>query len=447
MNGFKRNKRRTLLAAACLILFTGFASPRARAAVDNTYEQLKLLVDILDYIKENYVEEVKGEDLIYGAARGMVKTLDPFSQFMTPDMHKDIKTETEGQFGGLGIRIGMRSDWLTVITPLPGTPAFRSGVYPNDRIIKIEGESTKGISLIDAVKKLRGKPNTKVLITVARQLEKEGQAGAEEAKAEEEGKEHEEWITKDISIMREIIKIQSVQSRMVGDDIGYVKIIEFSAHTSNDTRRLVQERIKDGATSLVLDLRNNPGGLLTAAVDVSAFFLGDSKLIVYTQGRNPENRQEFRAGAKAAFSKLPMVVLVNGGSASGSEIVAGALQDHRRAVVVGKRTFGKASVQSVIPLSDGSGLRLTVAKYYTPTGRMIHRDDDGKGGIVPDITVNVSNETEVKLQIQSEQVFKQGETPESVIEKNKRVADEALDRAAELLRAREVLSQLSATDG
>lgn len=433
MKDFKL-KQWGLMIAVAVGLAAAPAIPRAYAAVDNTYEELKLLVDILDYIKENYVEDVKGKDLVYGAARGMVKTLDPFSQFMTPDMHKDIKTETEGQFGGLGIRIGMRDEWLSVITPLPGTPAYRAGVYPNDRIVKIEGESTKGITLRDAVKKLRGKPGSKVTITVARQNEdKEGKKGR--------------WETKDITITRQIIKIQSVQSKMLADNVGYVKIIEFSAHTSRDTKKFVKKLVKEGASSLVLDLRNNPGGLLTAAVDVSAFFLGENKLVVYTQGRNPENRQEFRSGTKAPFPRLPMVVLVNGGSASGSEIVAGALQDHNRAVIVGKRTFGKASVQSVIPLSDGSGLRLTVAKYYTPNGRSIHRNDEGTGGIHPDIRVKISSETEVKLQIQSEQVFKKGEDAESVVGKDKRISDDALDRAVELLKARKILGNLNINDG
>ena len=430
-----------LLGASLFGFFAVSALPRAYAAVDNTYEQLKLLVDILDYIKENYVEEVKGQDLVYGAARGMVKTLDSFSQFMSPDMHKEIKTETEGQFGGLGIRIGSRDEWLTVITPLPGTPAYRAGVFPNDRIIKIEGESTKDLKLTDAVKKLRGKPGSKVTITVARKKEKP-------ETAEGEHEERDEWDIKDITITRQIIMIESVQSKMLEDGVGYVRILEFSAHTAQDMKRQVGKMVKDGASSLVLDLRNNPGGLLTAAVDVSAFFLGVNKLIVYTQGRNKDNRQEFRAGNSALFEKIPMVVLINGGSASGSEIVAGALQDHHRAVIVGKTSFGKASVQSVIPLSDGSGLRLTVAKYYTPNGRSIHRNDEAKtGGIDPDIAVKVSNEQEVKLQIQSEQVFKQGEDPESIIDKQKRVSDDTLERAVELLKAREILGHLSAKEG
>ncbi|TBR20507.1 hypothetical protein EPO15_13025, partial [bacterium] len=197
-----------------------------------------------------------------------------------------------------------------------------------------------------------------------------------------------------------------------------------------------------------MDLRNNPGGLLTAAVDVASYFLGDGKLIVYTQGRRAENRQDFKASPRAQFGALPVCVLVNGGSASGSEIVAGALQDHKRAVLIGEKTFGKASVQSVIPLPDGSGLRLTVAKYYTPAGRSIMRDEKkGTGGIMPDIVVPITRETEAKLQEQSEEVFKQGAEPESVIKKDSQVPDAALDRALELLRAREVLSHLNVTGG
>lgn len=408
--------------------------PRAYASADRTYEQLKVLVDVLDYIKENYVEEVETQSLVHGAARGMVGTLDPFSQFMDPELHKEIKTETEGQFGGLGIRIGMREEWLTVITPLPGTPAYRAGVLPQDRIIKIEDESTQGISLTDAVKKLRGKPGTTVKITVARDNSNDE-------------KQH-DWSTHDISITREVIKIESVQSRMLENKTGYVKIAEFSAHTSDDTMEALEKLKKAGSTSLVLDLRNNPGGLLTAAVDVASFFLGDNKLVVYTQGRQAENRQDFRAGSRPPYSHMPMVVLVNGGSASGSEIVAGALQDHKRAVVVGTRTFGKASVQSVIPLADGSGLRLTVAKYYTPAGRSIHRDEKKKtGGISPDFEVAVTREIEVKLQAQGELIYENGKEAESVVDKGKRVPDSVLDRALELLKAREVLSSLSVTDG
>jgi len=427
--------RGILLAALAGALACGAGFPqRVHASVDKTYEQLKILIDILDYIKENYVEDVETKKLIYGAASGMVKTLDPFSQFMDPELHKDIKSETEGQFGGLGIRIGMREDWLTVITPLPGTPAYKVGVLPHDRIIKIEGESTKGLTLVEAVKKLRGAPGTKVSFTIARAPE-----GADSKK---------EWTTHDFSITREIIKIESVQSRALSDKIGYVRIIEFSAHTSEDVFKALTKLKDAGSTSLILDLRNNPGGLLTAAVDVASDFLEDNKLVVYTQGRRSESRQDFRSGTKAPFGSMPMVVLVNEGSASGSEIVAGALQDQRRAVIIGDRTFGKASVQSVIPLSDGSGLRLTVAKYYTPNGRSIQRDEKANtGGITPDIVVAVDRETEIKLQAQSEEVFAPGKEIKSMVKEGEQVNDLVLERAMELLRAREVLGSLKVRDG
>ncbi|PCI40563.1 MAG: peptidase S41 [Elusimicrobia bacterium] len=434
MKAALREKFKTITVAVCLAALGVWLLPRAYAAADNTYEQLKVLVDVLDYIKENYVEEIDSTDLVRGAARGMVGTLDPFSQFMEPKVHKEIKTETEGQFGGLGIRIGMREQWLTVITPIPGTPAYKAGVLPQDRIIKIEEDSTKGITLTEAVTKLRGKPGTKIKITVARDNTPDVE-------------EH-DWSTHEITITREIIKIESVQSRMLENKTGYVKILEFSAHTADDTVTALGELKKAGSTSLVLDLRNNPGGLLTAAVDVASFFLGDNRLIVYTQGRAKENRQDFRAGSRSPYSYLPMVVLINGGSASGSEIVAGALQDHKRAVIVGSRSFGKASVQSVIPLSDGSGLRLTVAKYYTPAGRGIQRNEKEKtGGISPDFAVTVTREAEVKLQAQGEMIFEKGKGGESAVDKEKQIRDTVLDRALELLKAREVLSSLTVSDG
>ena len=418
---------RKIVLAAVFVLGGFWAMPRVYAAADRTYEQLKLIVDILDYIKENYVEEVDTQKLIYGAATGMVKTLDPFSQFMEPEVHKDIKSETEGQFGGLGIRIGYKDGWLSVITPLPGTPAYKMGILPNDRIVKIEDDITKDMSLSDAVQKLRGAPGTKVKITVARE--------PEDAKKE--------WTTQDYTLTREIIKIVSVYHKMINTDIGYLRITEFSANTQQDTLSALNDLKKQGMTSLVLDLRNNPGGLLAAAVDIASDFIGDSKLIVYTQGRRPDSRLDYRANSKAPYGNVPLVCLVNGGSASGSEIVTGALQDHHRAVIIGERTFGKFSVQSVIPLSDGSGLRLTVAHYFTPAGRALYRDEkNNTGGISPDIAVNVPRETEMKLQMQQDQIFVPGQAPHSSVKDTDKVKDEVLERGVEILKAREVLSNL-----
>jgi carboxyl-terminal processing protease len=413
-------------------LVCGPAMVPARAAQspqDKTYEQLKVLVDVLSYIQENYVEEPDSQKLIYGAASGMVRTLDPFSQFMDPEAHDEIKTETEGEFGGLGIRIAVKDDWLTVMTPLPGTPAYRAGILPNDRLVEIDGATTKDMTLGDALKQLRGAPGTKVRLTLMRGPEDEGEGP---------------WAAHEFTLAREIVKIESVQSWMLNPTVGYLRIDEFSARTSEDTMSALNDLKKQGMQSLVLDLRNNPGGLLSAAVDVASDFIGDNKLIVYTQGRKADSRQDFRAGPTAPFGALPMILLINGGSASGSEIVAGALQDHKRAVIMGLRSYGKASVQSVIPLSDGAGLRLTVAHYYTPLGRSIHRDEKAKtGGITPDIVVPVPRDTEAKLYTQWDMIYAMGKKPKSVVKKDDLVKDETLDRAVELLKARDVLSSLS----
>lgn len=386
--------------------------------VDRTFEQIKLLVDVYQQVVQNYVDEVDPQQLIYGAASGLVGTLDPFSQFMIPEAREEMQTVTEGQFGGLGIRIMMKDNWLTVITPLPETPAYRAGVLPEDKIISIDDVTTQGITLQDAVKKLRGAPKTQVKITIARE-------GAKEAIP--------------ITLTRENILIASVRSRMLKDDIGYVRITEFIEPTVRDLETAMKGLQKEGMKNLVLDLRNNPGGLLTSAVDVCKEFIGDQKLIVYTEGRSSP-RQEFRASVTAPYKKIPLVVLVNRGSASGSEIVSGAVQDLARGILIGSETFGKGSVQSVISLEDGSGLRLTTAKYYTPSGRSIHRDQKtGKGGIQPDIAIDVDRDTEVKLQAQSEEIYAKGQVSHSAVPDKERVKDLALERAMEILKVRPLL--------
>lgn len=379
---------------------------------ESIYSEIKLLIDVLNLIEEHYVEPVETKKLIYGAASGMVTTLDPFSQFMPPEVHKEMKTETEGVFGGLGIRISIRDEVLTVITPLPGTPAYRMGILPNDKIIKIEGVSTKGMTVNDAVKKMRGTPGTKVTITIFREGEKE---------------------PRDFTIVRELIKVDSIKSKLMEETIGYVRIIEFTAKTNQDLDLALNELKKQGMKKLILDLRNNPGGLLTVAVDVCREFLGQNKLIVYTQGRMPEQKQEFRANQQGAFDDLPLLLLVNKGSASGSEIVAGAMQDNRRGIIIGSTTFGKASVQSVIPLSDGSGLRLTTAKYYTPSGKVIHDK-----GIQPDIPITVIPETEAKIMMQEEEIYAQGEKAKKQVT-GEQIEDIVLKRALEVFKIEDIL--------
>lgn len=411
-------KKRTVLFAmvGAALGVTAVLSP-VRSAVDDTYQQIKLVVDVLQHIREQYVEDVDQKKLIYGAAAGMARALDPFSQFMEPDDHKEMKTETQGQFGGLGIRIAVRDGWLTVITPMPETPAYRLGILPGDKIVKIEGDITQGLGVEDAVKRLRGKPGTKVSISVLREGEKE---------------------PRDFTITREVIKILSVRSTLLDGKIGYVKLNEFIETSEDDMHKALKSLTDQGMSSLILDLRNDPGGLLTAAVDVSKLFIGDSKIIVYTQGRS-QPRQDFFADSKAPYGDLPIAVLVNGGSASASEIVTGALQDHKRAVIIGSETFGKGSVQSVIPLDDGSALRLTVAKYYTPSGRSIHRDEKTKkGGITPDIVIAVTKETESKLYIQGDEIYSKDKPPQSVVKEEERVKDEVLERATQILKAEAV---------
>lgn len=399
-------------------------SPARRSVAAETYEQIRLLVDVLQKVRAHYVEEVDSKTLVYGAAQGLVRVLDPFSQFLDPDGYKELRAETSGQFGGLGIRIGVRDGWLMVITPIPNTPAFRAGIWPGDKIVKIEGVSTQGISVNDAVSKLRGKPKTKVTITIFREGEKD---------------------TREVTLIREDIKIESTRSKMLDANIGYVKIIEFNEDSALDLDRRLQDLKTKGMASLVLDLRNDPGGLLTTAVDTVALFVAGRKLVVYTEGRTSP-RQEFRSEEKCPWADLPMVVLVNQGSASGSEIVAGALQDHKRALIMGSETFGKGSVQSILALDDGSALRLTTAKYYLPLGRCIHRDEKtGKGGITPDIVIQVPRDVEAKILAQAEEVTGKDRSTESAVKVEDQVKDEILNRAMELLKAQAVFHGLQPT--
>ncbi|MEK7382459.1 MAG: S41 family peptidase [Elusimicrobiota bacterium] len=412
--------KRMLVLALGATLFAARPVLAAKTSADNTYEQLKLLVDILGYVQDNYVDEVDSRKLIYGAASGMTRILDPYSQFLEPEMHREMKTETEGQFGGVGLRLNMKDEWLTVLTPMPGSPAYRLGMLPNDRIVEIDDSSAKDMDMSDVLKRLHGAPGTKVKLKVLR-----GSDGAGESA----------WKSRDFEIVRELVKIESVVWRKLDEGVGYVRITEFSAKTVSDLSDVLRRLKKEGVGSLVLDLRNNPGGLLSAAVETASLFLGDGKLIVYTQGRTVANRQDFTSGAKAPYAETALAVLINGGSASGAEIVAGAMQDHKRAVLVGQRSYGKASVQSLIPLPDGSGLRLSVARYYTPSGRSIHRDEKHKtGGISPDIAVEISPEAEGNLYAQWETIYAKDKKPRSAVKPEDAVRDEALDRAVELLK-------------
>lgn len=327
------------------------------------YENLKTFTEVLSLVKKNYVEEVKTKDLIYGAIKGMLNSLDPHSGFMTPDAFKEMQVDTKGEFGGIGIQIGIKDGFLTVIAPIEDTPAYRVGISAGDRIIKINDESTKDMGLHEAVSKMRGPKGTTVRITILREGWKE---------------------PKEFTITRDIIKVKSVKYKVIDDKIGYIKLTQFQEQTASDLSAALSKLSENKIDSLILDMRNNPGGLLSSAVDVASQFLTPGKLVVYTKDRSGEKVEYQASGNRPYYDKLTMVVLVNQGSASASEIVAGALKDWNRAVLLGVQTFGKGSVQSLIPLSDGSGIRLTTARYYTPKGVSIQNT-----GITPDIIVKI----------------------------------------------------------
>lgn len=331
---------------------TGYAS--------ETYEELKVFAEVLTQVKKHYVEETDTKDLVHGAVRGMLATLDPHSSYMTADMYKEMQVETRGEFGGLGIQIGVKNHRITVIAPIEDTPAYAAGIEAGDVITKVDDDPTKDLTLMEAVQKMRGPKGTKVTLTIEREGSK---------------------TPLQFTIIRDTIKIKSVRSRLLDDRIGYVRISQFQESTAEDLNEKLKELKEKKIQGLILDLRNNPGGLLSAAVGVSEQFLESDKLIVSIKGRDGR-KDEYRARLQTEHYEFPMIVLVNQGSASASEIVAAAMQDWGKAVVVGKTTFGKGSVQTILPLSDGSGLRLTTAKYYTPRGESIHNV-----GVKPDIEV------------------------------------------------------------
>lgn len=344
-------------------------SAAVRQKKDEVYKELELFAEALTTVQNEYVDATKPKDLIYGALKGMLASLDSHSQFMDPDTYNELKVDTEGQFGGLGIEITLKDNLLTVITPIEDTPAWKAGLKPQDKIVKIDGVITRDISLTDAVKKMRGRPGTDVSLTVLR--------------------EGEEKLL-DFKITRDIIKIKDIKdARILENGIAYLKVLEFRENTAKDFDAALNRLAKDGMQALILDLRNNPGGILDVAVKTAEEFIPLGKIIVYTKGRIESQNLEFKSRNNKPYLEMPMVVLVNQGSASGSEIVAGALQDYKRAIILGVRTFGKASVQTIIPLADGSALRLTTSKYFTPAGRSIHGQ-----GIIPDITIE-----EAKLQL------------------------------------------------
>jgi len=368
-NDSRIDSKKTFSFLVCLIFSLSivfFAQADAKESTqldseENTYEKLKIFAEVLSLVESSYVEPVDSKTLIEGAIKGMVKALDPHTSYMPPEAFRDMQVETSGKFGGLGIEISIRDGILTVVSPIEDTPAFNAGIQAGDKIIKIEEESTMDMTLTEAVSLLRGEIGSAVNITVFRE-------GLDAPLL--------------VKIVRDIIKVQSVKKKVYNDTIGYVKIRSFAKTTSNDLDKALAYLDKEGITKLILDVRNNPGGLLNQAVEVSDRFLANENLIVYTKGRTEDQNMRFTTHDKFKPVNYPMIILVNGGSASASEIVAGALQDLGRAVILGTPTFGKGSVQTIIPLSDGSALRLTTARYFTPSGKVIQEN-----GIVPDIVV------------------------------------------------------------
>ena len=362
----------SLCLLACLLLLSFQGDSQVSAALERSiYKDLKTFNEVLDMVQKNYVEEVDSKKLLEGAINGMMKSLDPHSTYMTAEMYKDLEVETRGSFGGIGIEITIKKDVLTVVSPIEDTPAYNAGIKAGDHIIQIDGKSTKDITIMEAVKKLRGPKDSKVTVTIMRE---------DMAKP------------KDFVITRSIIKIKSVKSKIYDDHIGYIRVSSFQERTADDLKKELKDiKAKTGVLEgIILDLRNNPGGLLDQAVAVADVFL-KSGVIVTTRGRT--RNMETKSVAKDDGDKptCPIIVIVNEGTASAAEIVSGALQDNGRALVLGTQTFGKGSVQSVIPLEDGAALKLTTAKYYTPSGRSIQAE-----GIKPDIIVKYVRPSEDK---------------------------------------------------
>ncbi len=348
-----------MIVIAAVIFMAAIGAWGENSSKSPDYKELQIFYKVMKIVQKNYVKDVADKDLLQGAINGMLQSLDPHSSFLTQDMFKELQVETKGEFGGLGIEITLENGVLTIVSPIEDTPAFKAGLKPGDKIIKIDGESTKNITLLKAVKMMRGPKGSKVIITIMREGLKK---------------------FKDYPITRDIIHVHSVKKQEIEPGYAFIKIVNFQESTDADLVSALREVGDDASIKgVILDLRNNPGGLLDQAVKVSNMFI-DKGLIVYTDGRAKDQRMEFRANTTGKHYKFKMATLINEGSASASEIVAGALQDHDRSLILGSKSFGKASVQTIIPLDNGSGLRLTTAYYYTPKGRHIQ-----KTGIHPDV--------------------------------------------------------------
>jgi len=387
----------------------------ARAAASDTYRQLNLFGDVFERVRADYVEKPDDSQLVESAINGMLAGLDPHSSYMDPKSFRDMQVQTRGEFGGLGIEVTMEDGLVKVVAPIDDTPAAKAGVMANDIITKLDDDQVQGLTLNQAVDKMRGPVNTKIKLTIMRK-------GSDKPI--------------EVSIMRDVIRVKSVRSHPEGEDVGYIRITQFNEQTTDGLKQAINDLNNslgaDKIKGYIVDLRNNPGGLLDQAISVSDTFL-DKGEIVSTRGRNPEETQRFNARPGDMTKGKPVIVLINGGSASASEIVAGALQDHKRATLVGTRSFGKGSVQTIIPLGAGNGaLRLTTARYFTPSGRSIQAK-----GIVPDIEVlqDVPEELKARADTTSEATLRghlQAEGQEQTGSQSYVPPDEKNDKALHL---------------